>query len=119
MWNALTQHCKRANYVLKLVYSSPCTESGELHKYEQYGWRLTEENTVEVVWEQDQDPEATSNDDDTQSPEDLDSDSDCDREDSDSEVQDDLQNQLTLYDNDSDCENTQELCYDSDSDFEV
>ena len=98
--NALIQHCHRANYVLKLVYSSPRSECQELNQFEKYGWKQTGTSNIEVVWEQpgldttitlQDDHESISSE---ESGEDSDSENDADR----------------------DSQQNQELCYDSDSD---
>ena len=96
--NALIQHYHRANYVLKLVYSSPGTECKELQHFEKYGWQQTGPSAIEVVWEQ---PDLVPDDQDSasseESGEESDSDSDTNR--------DSHQNQELSYGSDSDsCE---------------
>ncbi len=64
-WNALIQHCHRATYVLKLVYSSSRSDCKDLH-LELYGWQESG-SCIEVSWEQHDSPDTASANDDNES----------------------------------------------------
>ena len=52
-YQALTLHCKRANYVLKLTLSAPWASSPFLACFEQFGWHREEDDGVTITWDED------------------------------------------------------------------
>ena len=48
---ALSLHCKRASYVLKLTMSTPWILSPFLFCHEQFGWHEDHEGNVLVTWD--------------------------------------------------------------------
>ncbi len=107
-WNALIQHCRRATYVLKLVYSSPRSDCKDLLHHEQYGWQESG-SCIEVLWEQHDSPDTASANDDNESTSSEEPGTDSDSDDNDSsEV---ATTTVALEDN--------RLSYDSDSDNDL
>ena len=76
-YQALTLHCKRADYVLKLIMSTPWYQSPFLPCFEQFDWHK-EDTNIMVTWDE-VDSGSVENDSDTDSERSYDStdSSDC------------------------------------------